>query len=307
MNTKLTLSYNNKDLLIKSPLTYENLQNDFLDNFVEDEDINKQFIFYILDENNEKIVITQNNFLKVILELNSLEENERKIFVITEEQNPFVDNENNSFFGDIGDGGLQRNQNLTEEMKKISQKLNTIINNNKNIINDSVDDSSKDEINIDEDINLSFDTSVINIYNDNIIDKCFYEINMEINKNGKKNEFIKNENIKQNILKIKEEFNIKEEEIKQKDEKINDLYEIIKKIQKNNTNLENELKNKIKENNQKEKKIKEITELKEKEIKEIKEKNENNVLNKRIKKLEEDNNKLNDKMKSITFINQKKK
>jgi hypothetical protein len=260
MNAKIKIIYNNREFLVRYPLTYEDLQNEFLDQLVEEEDINKQYIFYILDENNGKIILTQINYFR--LKLNLIEEDDPKIFVsagndnplfqndnlLFENDNPLFENDNSDFFGDVG--GLQSNCNFIKEINKISKIINPIIINNK--INDSIDDSKDEIINFDEDINFNLDENITK-YDGDIIDKCFYEINLEIKKSGNNNELINNENIKKIISKIKGEFNMKEEEIKQKEEKINDLFEVIEKLQNDIINYEKKLKsnNNIIEENEK--------------------------------------------------------
>ncbi len=285
---KIIIEYNKKEIQIEFPKTFENLHFEFLDNFNEDE--NKEFIFYYMEED-EKINIEENRYLRLMTELISRDENDRKLYVrLKGEQQAipdfFIDNDEKNI-SIYNDDHFQCNKNFIDEIKMINKDLILIINNDK--MNKKNLGENNKNINMNE------------VVQDNLIEKYINEIKSELKEyNNLKNINIIDgiilnkkdveENITDILLKIKNLFNIKyeqanisnnkyEEEIKRlnndinqlKDEnksldkEINELRIINYKLYEDNTKLNNKIEECDKQNKNLLNKMKEQEKNKQKE------------------------------------------
>ena len=238
---KITIEYNKREIQIEFPKTFEDLQFEFLENFNEDE--NKEFIFYYM-EDDEQINIEQNKYLRLMTELFSKDENDRKIYArLKDEQEAIhdvsIDNDEKNI-SIYNEDHPQCNKNLIDEIKMINKDLVLIINNDK--INKKNLGEDNKNINMNE------------VMQDNLIEKYINEIKSELKEyNNFKNVNIVGkiilykkdieENINDILLKIKNLFNIKnekanisnnkyEEEIKRLNNDINQLKDENKSLDK---------------------------------------------------------------------------
>ena len=281
---KIIIVYNKREIQIEFPKTFEDLQFDFLENFNEDE--NKEFIFYYMEED-EQINIEENRYLRLMTELVSRDENDRKLYVRLKDgpepiPDVFIDNDEKNISINNEDHP-QCNKNFIDEIKMINNDLVLIINSDK--MNKKNLGENNRNINMNEEME------------DNLIEKYINEIKSELKEyNNLKNVnivgdmILSNNNIEENIndilLKIKNLFNIKydkanisnnkyEEKIKRlnndinqlKDEKksldneINELRIINHKLYEDNIKLSNKIKEQEQEQEQEKNKQKENNKL----------------------------------------------
>ena len=282
---KIIIVYNKREILIEFPKTFEDLQFDFLENFNEDE--NKEFIFYYMEED-EQINIEENRYLRLMTELVSRDENDRKLYVRLKDgpepiPDVFIDNDEKNISINNEDHP-QCNKNFIDEIKMINNDLVLIINSDK--MNKKNLGENNRNINMNEEME------------DNLIEKYINEIKSELKEyNNLKNVnivgdmILYNNNMEENIndilLKIKNLFNIKYDKANisnnKYEEKIKSLNNDINQLKDEKKSLDNEI-NELRIINHKlyEDNIKLSNKIKEQEQEQEQEKNkqkENNKLN----------------------------
>ena len=299
MDKNIYIKHKNNQIEIKSPDSIEDLKSEFYNKFKIDKNI--QFLFYIIDEDNEKMHLDElddNQFRRIMIYLDTTENIKKKVIYAENEENinlnksedkdfyntnkSNIESDNNS----VNSTFLQSDDNFMDEIKNLKFNL-------KDIINDPKINYNQDEL-----INVEF----------NEIKKQIKEIKeYMIKDNNKNNEFINEFIFLKN--KINEKMSIKYNIIKDMEileKRINNLNSenIIKNNDNKDKDKEIELINKKNENiiNELKKKIENLNELNDKN-KTIQDNNKN-IISQLKKKIENLNKELNDKNKNIQDNNQ---